>query len=139
VKELFLLGRVLAGGYFIYGGVNHFANLANMSEMAAHKGVPIATAAVVVAGILLLIGGISLLFGLVPKVGVVALVLFFVPVTFMMHQFWHEHGQARMIDMVTFTKNFALLGAILMSLAVPEPWPLSVDTRLHVPRLPWRV
>jgi putative oxidoreductase len=134
MKETFLFGRVLAGGYFIYSGVNHFINLPSMSEMAAHKGVPMATAAVIVAGVLLLIGGVSLLFGLVPKVGVVALTLFFIPVTFMMHQFWREHGTARMMDMLNFTKNFALLGAVLMSLAIPEPWPLSVDTRLHVPR-----
>ena len=134
MKEAFLFGRVLAGGYFIYSGVKHFIDLPAMSEMAAHKGVPMATAAVIVAGVLLLIGGVSFLFGLVPKVGVVALTLFFIPVTFMMHQFWHEHGTARMLDMINFTKNFALLGAVIMALAIPEPWPLSVDTRLHVPR-----
>jgi putative oxidoreductase len=134
MKEVFLVGRIVAGGYFIYSGVNHFAHLAMMSELAAHRGVPFATAAVVAAGILLLVGGVSLLFGLVPKLGIAALVLFFVPVTFMMHAFWHEQGQARMMDLINFTKNFALLGAVLMTAAVPEPWPLSVDPRLHVAR-----
>jgi putative oxidoreductase len=134
MKETFLLGRVLAGGYFIYSGVKHFVDLPTMSGFVAHKGIPMPTAAVVVAGILLLIGGVSFLFGLVPKLGIVALTLFLVPVTLLMHSFWREHGAARMMDLINFTKNFALLGAVLMAWAVPEPWPLSVDTRLHIPR-----
>jgi len=134
MRETFLIGRVLAGGYFIYSGVKHFVDLPAMSEFAAHKGIPFPTASVVTAGVLLLIGGVSFLFGLVPKLGIIALTLFLVPVTLLMHPFWREHGAARMMDVVNFTKNFGLLGAVLMAWAVPEPWPFSVDTRLHVPR-----
>jgi len=34
-----------------------------------------------------------------------------------------------MADTVNFTKNFGLLGAVLMFAAVPEPWPLSLGSR----------
>jgi len=134
MRETFLLGRVLAGGYFIYSGVKHFVDLPAMSGYVAHKGIPMPAAAVIVAGVLLLIGGVSLLFGLVPKVGIVALTLFLVPVTLLMHPFWREQGAARAMDLINFTKNFGLLGAVLMAWAVPEPWPFSVDTRLRVAR-----
>jgi hypothetical protein len=47
----------------------------------------------------------------------------------MMHAFWKTEGAARATDIINFTKNFGLLGAVLMLAAVPEPWPFSVDAR----------
>jgi putative oxidoreductase len=135
MRELFLLGRIIFGGYFLFSGFEHFMNLARMTQHAAAKGVPLAGPAVALSGVLLIIGGVSILLGLLPRVGVAALVLFLVPVTLTMHQFWNEHGQARMNDMINFTKNLGLLGASLMFLVIPEPWPYSVQSRL---RTRWR-
>jgi len=136
VRELFLLGRLITGGYFLYSGLHHFTNLSMLSTEVARRGIPMAPAAVVIAGVLLVIGGVSLILGLVPRIGIAALVLFLVPVTLIMHPFWREVGAHRMADMINFTKNFGLLGSVLMFLAIPEPWPLSVDARarLHWPR-----
>ena len=64
-----------------------------------------------------------------PKIGIAAAALFLIPVTLVMHQFWKEEGAARMADMINFTKNFALMGSVLMLAAVPEPWPVSIDGR----------
>ena len=45
----------------------------------------------------------------------------------MMHNFWTlADPQLRMADKVNFMKNMALLGAILMFLAIPLPWALSL-------------
>jgi uncharacterized membrane protein YphA (DoxX/SURF4 family) len=77
---------------------------------------------VLVSGILLLIGGLSILTGFQPIIGVTALVLFFLPVTFTiaMHAFWTVQDQmARMGEMVNFTKNLTLKGSALMFLAIP--------------------
>jgi putative oxidoreductase len=82
---------------------------------------------VLAAGVLLLIGGLSILTGFLPLVGVIALVLFYVPVVFMMHAFWKvQDPMAKMGEMVNFTKDVALLGSALMFLAVPQPWPFSI-------------
>lgn len=130
MKGMFLLGRILAGCYFIFSGVHHFTDLNVMARMVAHKGIPYPTWAVAIAGLLLLFGGISLLLGWLPRAGIAALVLFLVPVTLTMHQFWHEEGMARMNDLVQFTKNAGLLGAVLALVGVPEPWPLSVRSQV---------
>lgn len=130
MKGLFLIGRILSGSYFIFSGAHHFIDLAPMARAAAHKGVPYPTWAVALAGVLLIAGGLSLLLGWLPRLGIAALVLFLIPVTLTMHQFWNEEGMARMNDMVNFTKNTALLGAVLALVAVPEPWPLSVRSQL---------
>jgi putative oxidoreductase len=137
MKETFLVGRILLGGYLLYSGLHHFIDLASMSQYAAAKGVPMPAAAIVASGVLLLIAGFSFLLGLAPKVGIAAFVLFIVPVTLTMHQFWSEHGMARAQDMVQFTKNLGLLGAVLALAMVPEPWPLGVEARRRLFR--WRV
>jgi len=126
-STIFLIGRLLLGGYFIFGGYNHFANLGMMTGYAQSKGVPAAKAAVAFSGLLLLIGGLSILLGIYPTVGTVALVLFLLPVTVMMHAFWKvQDPMAKMGEMVNFMKNFALLGSALMLLAVPQPWVMSL-------------
>ena len=74
------------------------------------------------------------LFGVFPRIGVAAIVLFLVPVTLIMHAFWADHDSAkRQADMINFTKNIALLGSSLMFLAVPRPWPYSVERRWRLP------
>lgn len=126
-STLFLIGRLLLGGYFIFSGFNHFSNLSMMAGYAQSKAVPSPKAAVAFSGLLLLIGGLSILLGVYPTVGTIALALFLIPVTFMMHAFWKvQDPMARMGEMVNFTKNLALLGATLMLLAVPQPWAMKL-------------
>ena len=134
MKELFVAGRVLLGSYFLFSGFHHFTATAMLARYAQSRGVPFPEAAIILAGVLLLIAGLSLLLGLVPKVGIAATVLFLVPVTLVMHAFWKEEGAARAAQMVNFTKNFGLLGAVLGLAGVPEPWPVSLDARLGLHR-----
>ena len=112
------IGRIVFGGYFLYNGYNHFAHLSMMSGYAQSKGVPSPKLAVAGSGLLLAIGGVSLIFNLFPLVGLLALILFLLPVTFMLHAYWKvQDPMAKMGEMVNFTKNFALLGAVLILLA----------------------
>lgn len=127
MEIVFLVGRIILGVYFLFNASNHFMRLEMMSGYAASKGVPASKALVVGSGVLLLIGGLCILTGFQPTIGVVALVLFLVPVTFKMHDFWAEKDpMAKMTQMVNFTKNMALLGSTLMFLAIPQPWPWSI-------------
>jgi putative oxidoreductase len=109
------LGRILFGGFFIYSGYSHFANLGMMAGYTKSKGVPSAKAAVAVTGVLLLAGGLSTLFNFYPEVGLIALIVFLVPVTFLMHAFWKvQDPMAKMGERVNFMKNLALLGGTLL-------------------------
>lgn len=134
MKELFLVGRILVGGYYIMNAVSHFTGVDRMAGYAASKGVPLPSLAIIVTGLLLLVAGLSILLGIVPRIGIAALVLFFVPVTFMMHQFWREDGMRRATEMINFTKNIGLLGSALMFLAIPLPWPYSLAQRVRILR-----
>ena len=73
-------------------------------------------------------GGLGILAGAKPKQGLAAIVGFLIPVTLQMHRFWEvEDPQQRQQEMINFTKNMALVGAALMMLQIPEPWPISID------------
>jgi uncharacterized membrane protein YphA (DoxX/SURF4 family) len=127
---LFLIGRIILGLYYISSGLNHFTQLKQMAQWTASKGVPLPELSVIVAGVLLLIGGITILTGFLPYLGVLSLVVFFLPVTFIMHNFWAEQdAQMRMMQMIHFLKNMGLMSSALMFLAIPEPWPYSLGRK----------
>jgi putative oxidoreductase len=124
---IFLLSRIILGLYFLFNGFNHFRNLNYMAKWVESKNIPAPKLMVFLTGILLLIGGISILFGIYIEIGILALTLFFLPVTFIMHDFWREKDpQMKMIHMINFMKNLALWAAILSLLSVPQPWSFSL-------------
>jgi uncharacterized membrane protein YphA (DoxX/SURF4 family) len=131
MNAVVLVGRIIVGVYYLFGALNHLVFApGQLAEYAASKGVPAPMLAVIVTGLLLLIGGLSILLGVYVRIGVLALVLFFLPVTFWMHDFWNVADQMqRMVQMTQFMKNLALMGSALIFLAVPEPWPYAVKLK----------
>jgi putative oxidoreductase len=128
MRSLFVLGRTIFGGFFVFNGIGHFRHQKMMSQYAESKGVAAAEAAIPATGALLLGGGLSIMAGLKPKQGLAAIIGFLIPVTLQMHRFWDvQDQQQRMNEMINFSKNVALIGAALMMLELPEPWPASVD------------
>ena len=131
-RILFFVGRALVGLFLILMGMNHFGNLQQMTVNVAEVGLPAPMVAVIISGVLLVLAGVSFLLGFQPPIGVLAAALFFVPVTLVMHDFWAiQEPMARQEEMMTFLRNFALFGATLMFLAIPRPWPFSLDQYLQ--------
>jgi putative oxidoreductase len=124
----FLLGRIVVGLFYLYVGMNNFIYFGQTVGYAMFKGVPIPVLAVTVANILLLIAGISLLSGYRPVWGISAVVLFILPVSLLMHNFWATADpQLQLAEMRAFLSNMGLAGSALLFLAIPRPWPLSLD------------
>lgn len=123
----FLIGRIIFGGFFIMAGFNHFAQLNSMSGYVKTQGVPAPKLALGGSGLLLILGGLSLLLGFDPLIGSILLIIFFIGVTPVMHAFWKiKDPAARMASRIDFMKNIAFIGALLIMLAIPAPWPLSL-------------
>ena len=75
----------------------------------------------------LLVGGASVLLGVKPKLGAMALLGFLAGVSPIMHDFWRdEDPDTRMNNMIMFMKNLALAGGALALMGVEEPWEASV-------------
>ena len=127
MEILFLVGRILFGGYFLINGLNHFLKNKMLAEYAASKGVPAARFAVYFSGLFILLPGLGILLGVYIQFAVLLLVIFLLVISFKIHNFWAiSDPMAKMSDMVNFTKNMALLGAALTMLSIPAPCPLSL-------------
>ncbi|MBV9084498.1 MAG: DoxX family protein [Acidobacteriaceae bacterium] len=127
MKGLFLAGRVVFGGFFLYNGINHLLHKQELSQYAAYKNLAIPDASVVGSGIVLLAGGASVVLGLRPKLGLIGIIGFLAGAATLMHDFWNaEDAQQAQNDMIHFAKNMALLGAAVALTGVEEPWPASV-------------
>jgi len=112
-----LIGRILFGGFFLMSGVNHFLKRSGLTEYAKSKGVPNPGVAVLATGLLLLLGGLGVIFSYKFDLALWLIIIFLVPTSLMMHKFWAETDpSAKQAEMTNFMKNMALVGAALMLL-----------------------
>lgn len=120
MEYLFLLGRILVGVYFMMSGINHFKHLAMMTGYAQSKGLPMPREGVILTGLMMFAGGLGILLGVYVTFSILILALFLLVASFKMHQFWIVTDKmARMGEEINFKKNLALMGALLMMLAIP--------------------
>jgi putative oxidoreductase len=114
MKLPYLLGRAVFGGFFLYNGIHHLMERKAMAQYVDTKGIPMPDAAVTATGVALTLGGASLVLGIKPVLGAVAVAGFLAGVSPVMHDFWKvEDPQRRQSEMINFSKNMALLGAAL--------------------------
>ncbi len=113
MKYIFALGRVLFASVFIIKAIGQFCPM--MIARASEKGVPMAELLFPLWGVLAVLGGLSILLGYKAKMGAWLLVIFLLPITFVMHPFWGgETGLLVRLQMLCFWKNISLMGACLM-------------------------
>ncbi len=114
MKTTYVLGRLIFGGFFLYNGIHHFKEYKSMAAYAAAKGVPQPEAAILGTGALLTFGGASVLLGVKPRLGGLAIATFLAGVSPKMHDFWNETDpMQKQNNMAHFMKNMALLGGAL--------------------------
>ncbi len=130
------LTRFLISAIFLAGGINKIINWHETEKMVANvicdwqsylafsetlqNGfatlVPW-TPLILMAGTLFeLVGGLLILLGLKEKLGASLLILFLIPATVLMHQFWFIETGDRELQTAMFLKNLAILGALFMIL-----------------------
>ena len=122
-----MIGRVLFGFYWLQVAYNHLKHSAMLAGYAQSKGVKSSKAAVIGSGIMALLGGLSILLGFWPRIGITLLVLFLLGVTYKMHAYWKATDpQAKQMDKVQFGKNMAIFAALLMLFTSALPWVWSI-------------
>jgi putative oxidoreductase len=133
MADLFLMGRLIFGAFFLYSGVHHFLDVSTLAAYAGAKGVPMPEVAVLMSGALLIVGALSILLGVMPRLGLACIIVFLLGVTPTMHGFWSvTDPQMRQTEMANFMKNLALMGSAMMMLMIPTPWAYSVEARRRI-------
>ncbi len=108
-----LVSRVLLASIFLVSGFEKlFAFGATMGSMA-DRGMHMAGMFLVLAILVEVAGGLSVLFGYLPRLGALLLALYLVPVTLVFHRELGDPNQA-----AHFAKNVAIMGGLLAIVSV---------------------
>ena len=127
MRYVVLVGRVLYSGIFLMTILGHFSQ--GYIGYATQQGVPAAGLLVPLSGIIAIAGGLSVALGYKAKIGAWLLVIFLIPVTLAMHNFWAvTDPMMRGVQIAMFMKNLSMLGAALL-ITYFGSGPLSLDTR----------
>lgn len=127
MKALFFLGRTIFGGFFLYNGINHFRETDALAQYASAKNLPEPETMVMASGAAMILGGASIILGLKPRLGTLAVMGFLATASPLFHDFWTARDpQQKQNDLIQFSKNMALLGAALALTGVEE-WPVSFE------------
>lgn len=125
MKYILLLGRIFFALIFLLAVPGHFTQT-YVGYASAH-GVPLPSIAVPLSGIIALLGAVSVILGYKTRYGAWLLVIFLVPVTLTMHNFWTVTDPAQAgIQKIMFLKNLSMLGGALM-ITYFGSGPLSLD------------
>ena|ERR1700722_15140190 len=126
MKYIPLIGRILFALMFLMPITRHFSS--ESIAYASSSGVPMPNVLVPLSGIIAFLGALSIILGFKAKFGGWLIVLFLVPVTFFMHQFWKVQDQMAMqMQMVNFMKNISMLGGALL-ITYFGAGPVSMDS-----------
>jgi len=130
---LFLAGRILFALPLILMGSHHFLRLSDMAAYAASKGVPSPQVAVIVSGLMLVLGAVSILVGYRGRIGAWFVAFFLIGTAFMMHRFWAvSDPMMAQMEMINFFKNIIMAGAAFM-MTKTGTGPFSVDNLNKAP------
>ena len=103
------LSRILMSAIFIWSGIGKIMNPVGTQEYMSAYGVKFTSILLIAAIAVEILGGLSLLLGIKPRYGAIALALFLIPATFIFHTDFSDQ-----IQQIMFMKNLAMLGGLLM-------------------------
>lgn len=107
-------GRLLLGTVFLQAGIEKFMDFEGTSAYMASKGFTFIPFFLVVAALVEIVGGLSLLFGYHIRLGAAMLFLFLIPVSILFHNFWDmAPGFERQDTLYQFMKNLGIMGGLL--------------------------
>ena len=119
MEIVMFIGRILFAAMFVLSGVNHFTKAEAMTGYAQFKGLPQPKLANLVSGALLVLGGLSIILGVVADLGALVVSILLVLMAVLMHDFWKQSDpQAQQTEMIGFLKNISMAGGGLFMFAV---------------------
>jgi len=113
-------GRILFVIYFILMGSSHLLNFTEHSALLKRKGVPLPKAATLLTVVMMVGGGLLVLFNWHRTLGAAMLFGIIFPAPFFLHHFWNEtESYSRLSEYAHFIKDISLAGAALLLMTMP--------------------
>jgi len=119
MSTVFLIARIVFAIMFVMSGINHITKADHMVGYAQFKGVPSPKLAVIGSGVVMGLGGLSVILGVYADLGAIVLAAILLLMAVKMHNFWTlEDAQAKQADMIGFLKNVSMAGGALFMFAL---------------------
>ena len=125
---LALAGRLLVAYLFIPAGFAKLMGFAGTVGYIASVGLPLPAVGAAIAIVVELGAGIALLLGYKTRIVAVVLAVFTLVASFFFHAYWSLPDAQKMMQMLMFNKNLAVVGGLL-ALAAFGPGRLSIDRK----------
>lgn len=108
------IGRLLLATLFLVAVSGKLMNYDATAAYMTLKKLPMVPLLLILTIIIEAVGGLSLLLGYKVRYTAILLVLFLIPVTGLMHNFWTvQEPMMRQIEMYNFLKNLGVIGGLL--------------------------
>ena len=127
-NPLAFVGRLLLALLFLPAGLSKISGFAGTVGYIASKGMPMPTAAAVIAIIVEVVGPLALIAGFGTRWAALVLAGFTLVATFVFHNFWAMPADQVMMQQLMFFKNIAVIGGLLI-LAAHGAGAWSVDAK----------
>lgn len=128
-----LVGRILIAVIFLTSGIAKIVDPAGAIGYMSSVGVPNPDALVHVAAAAEVLGGLSVLFGFLGRIGALGLFVFLAITNYYFHAFWALPEPESKKQLVQFTKNLAIMGGLAL-LVAHGPGRASIDWLLRRPK-----
>ena len=110
-----LLGRICLAVIFLFEAYDSFRYFDETKQQMAEHGLVWQQDLLLSCAIMaLLLGGILLLIGYRTTFGTILLLLYWVPVTFLVRDFWNQPPPELRLQSILFMKNLAVIGGLLI-------------------------
>lgn len=110
-----LLGRILISAIFIFEAVDSILFAEKTKMTMAEYGITWRPDFLLYLSIVLLVvGAIMLLIGYRIRFGVWLLLMYWLPLTFIVYSFWNDPVTIQRLNAILFMKNIAIAGGLLM-------------------------
>jgi putative oxidoreductase len=116
--SLTLVGRLLIGGLFVIGVINHFFVFPIMVRQIAERGVPFPGPALIAGSMFQVIAGLVVMLGWFVAIAAGSLIGFTFISSCMLMNFWNMSGEKRMSAMDGWTSNLGVIGGLLIVAAL---------------------
>lgn len=110
-----LIGRILIAFIFLFEAYDSLKYFKHTKTVMASYGITWQPDFLLTATIFaLFLGGTLILIGYRTGFGAFLVLLYWVPVTFIVHSFWNDPPEIHRQESISFMKNMAILGGVIM-------------------------
>ncbi|MEI7882224.1 MAG: DoxX family protein [Actinomycetota bacterium] len=131
MNSVMLIGRILFAFMFVSSGISHLVKADSFVAYATYKKVPAPKISNALAGVVMVLGGLSVILGVYADLGAIVLAALLVIMALKMHAFWTQtDATAKQTEMIGFLKNISMAGGALFIFAVAATKGSSIGSAL---------